>query len=216
MKIKALKNQQSGEVMIESAIILVPVLILLMAMLSLSFLYYQQSIMNSVATEIAADVAKKYKFYSVEVTDDTIVPDDYINTKMFRMNFAKGSIEDEHKTRVEDYATWRVALTSLGLDAEELEVDCTIRGTGIGRAVVKVTVKQKTTFFLSGILELAGITDSSTAFGATAYAECNDMIAYTSMINFTEYATSILAENGFGSVNNFYTSFKSFVENLME
>lgn len=213
MNKKALKNQQSGEVMIESAIIIVPVLILLMAMLSLSFLYYQQSIMNSVATEIAADVAKKYKFAAVEVTDDTISPNDYVETRMFRMNFAKGSMEDDHKDRVEEYATWRVALTSLGLEPENLEVDCEIRGTGVGRAVVKVTVKQKTTFFLSGVLELAGITDSSTAFGAIAYAECNDMIAYTSMINFIEYASGQFPA---GPINNFYTSFKNFIENLME
>lgn len=208
------RNKQSGEIMLEAAVIFVPVLILLMSMLSMSFLYYQEALMNSVAIEIAADVAKNYKFSEKEMTDNSLTLDDYIETRMFRMNFAKGSMGRDHKDRVEEYALWRVTLTSLGLDPEDLQVNCNIDGTGIGRATVKVTISQKTNFFLSGILDFAGIADESTVFGATAYAECNDMIAYTSMINFTEYATSQV--DGIGSVGNFYNSFKSFIENLME
>lgn len=209
-----LKDVQSGEVMLEAAIILVPVIVLLMSLLSLSFLYYQEAMMNTVATELATDVAKNYKFTTISPTKNTISKNDYAGTKMFRMNFAKNSMETAHKSRVKDYGVWRVALTSLGIDSEDLEIKCDIDGTGIGRAVVKVKVSQKTTFFLSGVLDLVGVTEESTVFSSTAYAECNDLIAYTSMINFTEYATSRI--DGIGSVNNFYGSFKDFIENLME
>ncbi|MBQ4103294.1 MAG: hypothetical protein IJC90_02420 [Clostridia bacterium] len=208
-----LKDNQSGEVMLEAVIVLVPVIVLLLSLLSLSFLYYQEVMMNTVATELATDVAKNYKFTTISPTKNTISKNDYAGTKMFRMNFAKSSMEKAHEKRMNTYGVWRVALTSLGIDSEALSVDCEIDGKGIGRSVVEVTVSQKTTFFLSGVLELVGITEESTMFSATAYAECNDLMAYTSMINFTEFATSQL---GMESINKCYNSFKDLIENLME
>lgn len=206
-------KKQNGEVMLEASIILVSVILLLLGLLSISFMFYQQSLMTTVATEIATDVAKNYKFTSVAMGKNHDL-DNVNEAKMFRMSFGKNGIEEAHEDRADDYVDWRVSLASLGLQPEDVEVDCEIVSSGIGRAYVKVTVSQKTDFFLSGILELMNISDENTMFTATAYAECTDLMAYTSMINFTQYGSEKLSV--FNSVGNFYNSVKNLVNNLLD
>lgn len=213
---KALKEKiqdQRGEVMLESAIVLVPVLILLMALLSISFMFYQQSVINSVANEIAADVAKNYKFTELDMGSNSVTLGDVNNTNMFRMSFGKNKAETAHEDRAEDYILWRAPLTSLGLHPHSADVECEVKSSGIGRAYVKVTVSQKSDFFLSGVLDMTGIADEDTLFTSTAYAECLDFMSYTSMVNFTEYASNKLSI--FNSIGGFYDSVKNLVQKLM-
>ena len=209
-----LRKNQQGEVMIEASIILVSLLLLLMALLSISFMFYQQAMMNSVATEIASDVAKNYKYTDLAMGDNELTVDDAETIRMFRMNFGANKIEHLQEIRAEEYAAWRLPLTSLGFNPENIIVKCEITGSGIGRAYVKVTVSQKTDFFLSDILSLLEISEKKSMFSATAYAECVDLTAYTSMVNFTEYASKKLSL--FNSVGNLYGSVKNLVGKLLD
>ena len=211
--LKEERNQQ-GEVMLEASCILVSVILLLMALLSLSFLFYQEAMMTSVANEIAADVAKNYKFTDMEVGKSDITLDDTTSVKMFRMSFGKGGMEDDHEDRAEEYAEWRIGLATMGINADDIDVDCEVTSSGIGRAYVKVTVSQKSDFFLSDILEFAGIADKDTMFKSTAYAECVDLMGYTSMVNFTEYGSRKLSI--FNSIGGFYDSVKNFIQELVD
>ena len=211
--LKEERNQQ-GEVMLEASFILDSVIILLMALLSLSFLFYQEAMMTSVANELAADIAKNYKFTDMEVGKSDITLDDTTSVKMFRMSFGKGGMEDDHAERAEEYAEWRIGLATMGINADEIDVDCEVTSSGIGRAYVKVTVSQKTDFFLSDFLEIAGISDKDTMFKSIAYAECVDLMGYTSMVNFTEYGSRKLSI--FNSIGGFYGSVKNFIQELVD
>ena len=170
--------------------------------------------MTSVANEIAADVAKNYKFTEMDIGDSTITLDDANSVKMFRMSFGKNSLERAHEDRAEDYAEWRIGAATLGLDSEDIEVDCEVTSSGIGRAYVKVTVSQKSTFFLSEILGMVGIMDENSMFSSTAYAECVDLMGYTSMVNFTEYGSRKLSI--FNSIGGLYNSVKEFAQELLD
>lgn len=208
------QNNQRGEVMLEAAMIMVPILILLMVLLSLSFLFYQQTMMATVASEIAADVGKNFKFTDQAVGDNTLSTSDATDLRMYRTTFGKGKVEDDKVDAAETYAEWRVALSSFGLNPGDPEVKCEIDGTGIGRSVVKVTVSQKTDFFLSDVMEFAGVSKEKMTFSATAYAECSDLMSYTSMINFTEFISDRLSM--FNSIGNLYESVKGLVQNLLD
>ena len=211
--LKEERNQQ-GEVMLEASFILVSVLLLLMALFSLSFLFYQEAMMTSVANEIASDVAKNYKFADIEVGQSNITLDDTISVKMYRMSLGKRSMENAHRDRADAYVEWRIGLATLGINAEEVDVTCDIESSGIGRAYVKVTVSQKSDFFLSDVLEFLGIADENTTFQSTAYAECVDLMAYTSMVNFTKYGAKELEV--FEPIGGFYNSVKNFVQKLVD
>lgn len=209
------KRAQCGEVMIEASFILVSVIILLMALLGISFLFYQQALMTTVANEMAADIAKNYKFPEMDMGEDTITLNHANTAGMFRMSFGKSNMEDAHVQRAEEYAEWRIVAASLGLDAEDVEIVCDIKSTGIGRAYVKVTVAQESDYFLSGFLQYLGMAEDDMTFSATAYAECSDLMSYTSMVNFTNYVASVMDEplGGFGGL---YTSVRDFVLELID
>lgn len=208
------KDSQRGEVMLEASFILVSVIILLMALLSITFMFYQEAMMTTVANEIASDVARNYKFREMDMGNSTITLNDANSVKMFRMNFGKGSVERTHENRAEDYAKWRIAVATLGLKSGDIDVDCTIKGSGIGRAYVKVMVSQKSSFFLSEILSMVGIINENSMFSATAYAECVDLMGYTSMVNFTEYGSRKM--EAFNSIGNLYNSVKEFAQKLID
>lgn len=207
-------KKQNGEVMLEASIILVSVIILLMVMLSLSFMFYQEAMMTSVANEIAADIAKNYKLPTLDIGDNEPKIGDIESVKMYRLSFGVNKLENLHEERAEDYAEWRIKLATLGLNPGDVDVKCEIIRSGIGRAYAKVTVKQTTDFFLSGILDYTGITEKNTAFGATAYAECNDFMGYTSLINFTRYLTGMPDTAGLQPIAELYQSMKGFIEVL--
>ena len=57
-----LLNDDSGEVMLESTIIFTITIFLLLALLSIGFIFYQKAMLNSVADEIASDVGATLKF----------------------------------------------------------------------------------------------------------------------------------------------------------
>lgn len=211
---KARMKEEHGEIMLEASIIFVPILILLFVLLSLAFFYYQTAIMDSVANEVAADVAQNYKFHDIAVGKDTLTLHDVESTKMYRTTFGKNSLRALQEARGKKYAEWRVPITSLGFNPDKLDVECEIIGSGIGRAYVKVRVAQKTDFFLSGILDMTGITEKNTMFAATAYAECMDLTGYTSMINFTQYTAGKLKK--FNGIAGLYVEIKDLVKQLQQ
>lgn len=214
LKMKTTKfKEEGGEVMLEASIILVAILILLMALLSITFMFYEQAVMTSIATEIASDVAKNVKFSNLEIGTSTITPSDYDDTQMFRTNFGQFSLQDDKEALAKTYARERMRLASFGMNSGTLEVECNLKVSGIGRMYAVVTVSRPTEFFLSGVLDLLGITDTKTMFSVTAYAECTDLMGYSAMVNFADYATTKLEV--FGPFADFYVSFKKYVQTLL-
>ena len=109
------------------------------------------------------------------------------------------------------YGAERLELTTLGINSSDVNVTCQFVHTGIGRAYVKVTVTNQTDFFLSDLLEGVGIYDGN-GFSAVSYAECTDMTAYASTVNFSNYTAEVLSPiSGIGKI---YNNIKSIFDKL--
>ena len=215
------KHDENGEIMIEASIILVPTLILIMCMISLSFLFYEQALINTIATEIAVDVAKNYKYSDRAVMgNNTLTEEEMENGKLFSSTFAIWGIEDEYEELGKAYAQRRIAAATLGISSSDLDVSCDIKPTALGRSYVKVVVSHKSNFFLNEIWSLIGEhgVDNVDRFSGVAYAECVDLIGYTSVINFTDYWTSTLQsklevlDNADGLIESIKTCFEKGAE----
>ena len=199
--------------MLEASIIIVMVLMLLMAMLSITFMLYQQAVITSVANDIAADIAENYKYAHFKIGDT--VPEDAEfkaaatgdDMLLYRTTFYSANLKKKHEDNdaLEADAQKWLDKTSFGINEEPVEVECRIHTSGIGRAYVTVTVSQKTEFFLSGVLEAMGIADKKMKFSATAYAECIDILGYTSTVNLAQFVTGEL--DAYQSVGKFYNNF---------
>lgn len=218
-KAMGIVRKENGEIMLEATIVLLPTIMIMFAMISLSFLFYEQALMNTVATEIASEIGRFYKYskrYNDEMGANVLSDDDIKKGKLFSSSFAIWSIEDQYEDLAEEYAQERIALATLGLDNSDLEVTCDVKNTAPGRAYVKVVVSQKTEFFLYEIWGLigengvAGITD----FSGVAYAECSDLMGYTSMVNFIDFWTSALVDEVelLGEVDGLIDAIKSMIE----
>ena len=206
------RGGQSGEIMLEAAIVFVPVLILLLALLSLGFWFYQISMMTNVASEIAAEVARNVKFENLGAYGDTLKTENASELRQYRSTFERGILEQKQNERGSAYGDWRIPVTSLGFGPQEPSVDVELHNSGIGRTYVKVTVSLETDFFLSGILKYTGILEDHPVFGGTAYAECVDLTEYTSMVNFLRYGSEKLAV--FGPVGELYDKAKELLDVL--
>lgn len=221
-KLKRDVYAENGEIMLEASLIYVMVIFLLTALLSISFMYYQKAMIVSVAQEIAVDIAKNYKydvtFDENEVGKTYIVDnEDLKSVNIFRSTFGKGNIEDEQKTRVENYILdERIQAATLGINSGNIVItQCDVKRTGLGRTYVTVTIAQETEFFLSGVLEGLGIASKRELFESTARAECNDLIGYTSTVNLALYCTNALTSINFVSAaDGMVTSIRDFVDKL--
>ena len=108
-------NSDKGEVMLESSFILVSVIILLMALLSMCFLFYQQAMMTSIASEISSNVAKNYKYGGVAVNAEKFTVSDVKGMKMYRTTFGSSKVVRLHEGKASEYGQSRANLQVLAL-----------------------------------------------------------------------------------------------------
>lgn len=216
---KSIVKENRGEIMLESSIIMVLVLTLLMALLAIGFLFYQQAVMTSVASELSSSIAKNYKYHYLHFKTDAFTVEaeseenakDTREHKKYRLTLGKYKLEEIFDGKAESIGMERVKLSTLGFSSDNVEANCEIVITGIGRAYAKVTVTDNTEFFLSSLLKNLHIYDGE-GFSAVSYAECTDMTGYASLVNFSDYIATFLEP--FGEIGNIYQTFGEIIDIL--
>lgn len=211
--IKTNLHNDSGEIMLESSFVMISVFLMLTVMLSLNFMFYQQSMITSVAAEISSSVAKNYKYTDTDLKTSEFTVSDASSIRKYRLTLNTGKMMREHEEQADTYGVERIELTTLGINSSDVDVTCQLVHTGIGRAYVKVTVTNKTDFFLSNVLEAFGIYDGN-GFSSTSYAECTDMTGYASTVNFSNYTADVLSP--LSGVGKIYSNFKSIIDKLKD
>ena len=235
------KDGQCGEIMLEASIIMVSVVMLLVGLLSINFMFYERAMLNSIATEIADNIAENYKYGNIfqNIEDELPTnPKDLPKRNRLRhwspafVNIAEG----RHNIRAEKYARKQLVARSLGfntnsnlitIDANGIDVntdadifitDCEIERTGVGRAYIKVTVCQKADFFFSEFAEFVGFVHEDSngryLFSATAKSECDDLIGYTSTVNVVQLGADKLSP--FAPLGWIYVDIKNLREYMDE
>lgn len=205
---KSLIKNESGEVMIEAALIMVLVIALCFMLISLGFLFYQQVLVNDLACETATEIARNYKLTAIETGMDqhTFGPDEASKLKMYRLMFSDSS-KNAHQMRAESYLPGRLSYTSLGLNSEKPKVEVQIVSDSIGRAHVEARVSVKCEIFLGGILQYLKIIDTpKLEFSAVARSEIIDITAYAGNAKFMRF---VLDKSIFDPANNIAESGKN-------
>ena len=181
-------QDESGEVMIESTIVIVFTIIVLLAMLSVGFLIYQQAMLNTVACELASGIADSFKYDNRETFNMTSITSDAINgTEKYRNTFSTNSLEKKFDEMAEKYAKERVKATSFGMNGSELNVETKLYFNNVGRMRVEVSVSQECNILFDGALIGLGLMDERLTFSAHAAAECLDITGYAGHVHFFNY-----------------------------
>lgn len=187
-KWKASFRNENGEVMLESTLVMMFTLFILIAMISVGFLFYQQAVICTVASDIATDIAASYKLTNQDIGSSNITSNALNDVKLYRTSVAMCSMKAAHKQRAEEYLPVRIQLASLGiLDKQPVLDDFEIQVDNVGRMHIDVSVSMECDILFSGALEYFGLIDSTPKFSASGRAECLDITAYASHVQFIDY-----------------------------
>lgn len=211
-KLKAyLKIDESGEVMIEAVIIFPLVLLILITMLSLGFLFYQRTMLSSVATETASAIGACYKYD--QPLDKREITEDIINSlRKYRLSLQLSSMKEQNTKYGDKFLKSKVEISNLGINRsdpkiESLDIVC----DDVGRFHVTVEVSIETDFLFSDILEYLNIIDSSPKFTAKSSAEIIDMTGHSSYTNFVRYLSDdFIPKDPMNIANDIYDIIQDF------
>ena len=191
---KLLMDESSGEVMLESTIVMLITLMLIIAMISLGFLFYQRAMLSYVANDIASEIAASYKEVKVQTDDNG--NQDAANQLMYRSSFRISSIARAKKEIAEEMLKEKLPLVSLGVGNDAEIADFNAVTDNIGRMHVEVTAKAKCNILFGEALVYFGILDDMPEFTAVGSAQCLDLTAYAGYVNFWKYVGG-KSEGGF-------------------
>lgn len=196
-KIKQKLRDSSGEVMIESTLVMLVTIFVLVAMISMGFLFYQQCMLQTVANEIATDIGTNYKLTGQSIGQVDVSQTSLKDIKLYRTSFSMFSMKELHKQRAKEYLSDRIRLTTLGIMSKEPTVDSfDIKVDNIGRLHVEVTISMECEILFGGALEYFQIINSKPKFTAVGSAECLDITAYASHVQFVSYLGNKIETNG--------------------
>ena len=207
-KLKNILTDDNAEIMLESTIVIIITLFVLIAMISLGFLFYQQAMLNTVASEIAKDLGTSYKLAGTDIGSDVTNPSLYHNLRFFRTTALRvGDMKKDQKKNADDYLPGRVKLSSLGIYDKQPWIDnFDIIIDNVGRLHVEITVKMECSFLFDGALKYFGIIKQQPTFSATARAECIDITSYASYINFVRYLGNDVDYGMIGDIADIFLS----------
>lgn len=197
-----LKNDETGEVMIEAVIIFPMVLLIFITMFSLGFLFYQRTMLSSVAAETASAVGACYKYD--QPFDKRELTKDIVNSlRKYRLSLQLKSMKEQNKKYADSFLKTRVGISNLGINrsdpkVENLDIIC----DDVGRFHVTVEVSIETDFLFSDILEYLDIIDSSPKFTAKSSAEIIDMTGHSSYANFIRYLSEDFVQGDLYDIAN--------------
>lgn len=201
-------KDEKGEVMLESTIIFLLTMFILIAMISVGFLFYQKAMLNTIATEMATKVGNDYKLALGEDGETELE-----NIKLYRTTFALSSMEAMHKENIETVLPERVELTSLGFGDEEPKVEnFDISVDNVGRMHVEITISMECKILFGGALEYFGILDDTPKLTSTARAECLDVTAYCGHVQFLDYVERKVNDDG-GAISDIMNSVVDIINN---
>ena len=199
LHIKSYYKENSGEVMIESTIVTIITIMVLIFLIAIGFLIYQQVLLSDVATESAAAIARNYKFSSEVINGNdysSITIDDkyYEKVKRYRTTFNAASIRGANQRFSENYTNSRLPVTSMSFD-NDLDIDTNIKSSSPGRTFVTVTISMDANLLFDEVLSYGNMKDDATSLSASATSECLDITGYAGMVSYEYYLSQKGAED---------------------
>lgn len=189
---KRVADDQTGEVMIESVLVMIPTLFVLVFLMSLGFLLYQQWNVQYVADDIANKVSITYTYLEVETVPGTLSKGNLADRDSYRYygsNKEKYAVEADE--RGQRYGEHLLRLTSFAPRTEDEKIKVETEEDSFARRHVFVTVKGTYKIPFGEGLEIFGI-DSTRTFYATSSAECVDLSDYLSTVAYGKNLESLL------------------------
>lgn len=202
-------KDESGAVMLESALCICAALIVIVMFMALGFLVYQHAMMGIVANQVAEEIAATSKLKNVSDAS-SVTHADVVGVRNFRalvmFDFTKAN-----KTKAKNLAQTRLTATSMAKDNGGFNVDVKRVSDTLGRAHYEIVVTNKYVTLFGDTLSTLGFT-SSTPYSATSYVCETDAILHTDVCS-TTYSMCTIGQKQSGFTKTLQNIFK-FIHSL--
>ena len=183
-------DNKSGELTIETMLVMFPIICVLLFLLSLGFLLYQHWNMQIAVDDAVSKIAGTYSVIESDNQTGVVSNENYREVELYRnIDIFGGATkyENKNKERLTEYLTDRLNRTSFANQVGETEIVSEIVSDAFARKHLKVTATAEFRIPFGEGLELMGM-NATRSYTATASAECMDMLDYVNSVKVVEVA----------------------------
>lgn len=191
-RIKWLKKDNKGELMLESLIVYPITLFLLFFILAIFSVLYQRWNLQTVANDAVARMAQTYRLKTADESTGFISETDLIDVGPYRYltNAITNNLEETIEKRIDTYAQWRLAKTTYTKNVTNPQCDVDVVPDALGRRHLVLTITGQYTVPFGEALSFFGF-DSIIQYETVAYADCVDIIDYINLVDYVDTQTSL-------------------------
>ena len=188
-KSKAIKENTSGVIMLESLIVVTVTVFLLFFILAAFSTMFQRFNIQIIANETAARLAQTYE-YSLKADSITgdITLDDAVNVDPYRY-FKGEELASATQRKAKEYASGRLKKTTFTKDVSEPSIASEVISDSLGRRHLEVTIKGSYSVPFGDILGYFGFEEIND-YSTVAYADCIDLSNYINTVVYVDTWTS--------------------------
>lgn len=184
---------ENGEIMIEAILVMIPTLFVMIFLLSLGFLLYQQWNIQFIADEVASKVACDYEYADEEIQTGEISLKKAQKTILYKYLFNSDEMEEVNAKKAYTYGTLLSTKTSYGSGAGDETIKLETIEDSLARRHICVTVTGTYRIPFAEGLEIFGI-EGTRSISAVSYAECVDLTDYMNTVVFGKQIGDIIFE----------------------
>lgn len=185
--------RENGEIMIEAILVMIPTLFVMIFLLSLGFLLYQQWNIQYIADEVASKVAVGYEYADEEIQTGKISLEKAQQTILYKYLFSNDEMEEANAKKAYNYGTLLSSKTSYGNGSGDETIELETIEDSLARRHICVTVTGTYRIPFAEGLEIFGIEGTRT-ISAVSYAECVDLTDYMNTVVFGKQLGDIVFE----------------------
>lgn len=223
-------KKESGEVMLESTIAMVIVMLMLVWILGVAFVYYQKYTVRIATNEVAVKIANTYDSPSTDPITAYVSKKD-IKSKPLYSGFSvspvmgvvnqvqnyqsKAKLPQTNQLRADNYMTYIIKKANLFGTVKDVNVTVDFQSDGLGRSHIKVTSECDFKTPFGEALKLFGMSDR-TKYRVTSYADSTSISEHISAVQTANAFTngSIISAGGLidkviGMVESFVKAFNA-------
>lgn len=203
-------KKEAGEIMLESTIVMVIVMLMLVWILGVGFIYYQKYTVRIATNEVACKIANTYS----SPASDPITAYISRGEVQSRALYFSSETTETNKLRADSYAQYIMDKANFNGAVKDVQVNLEHFEDGMGRSHIKVTTECTFKTPFGEGLELFGMSGETT-YRVTSYADSTSIPEYVSAVATANAFTngSIISFGGLvdkvvGTVESFAKMFK--------
>ncbi len=194
-------QREDGAMMLDGMIAMLVTILVMVFLMSLGFLFYQQWIVSNVANDTASRVAQSYAYPNTDPVIGYIDVELMDHVSLFR--YMGDDLETENAEKAENYAAWALQLSSLAYPVSPPQIDVQVLSDSLARRHIEVTVQAEYKIPLGGALKYFGLSDTFT-YEATGYGVCMDLLDYIHTVDTVKTLSEDTISSKFlGTVDSF-------------